>query len=97
MKKIAVIGSSGGNLYYLGGKDPDSLLAELLLQFDAAGMECASLQFIAAKASMDSGKEDTHAELYAWDENGNIKEGAVELTEADREVFDYFVASLKAK
>ena len=33
----------------------------------------------------------------AWDENGNIKEGAVELTEADREVFDYFVASLKAK
>ncbi|MBQ3428575.1 MAG: hypothetical protein IJH28_02225 [Mogibacterium sp.] len=33
----------------------------------------------------------------AWDADGNIKEGAVELTEADREVFDNFVASLKAK
>ncbi|WP_368658079.1 hypothetical protein AB3Z07_24810 [Metabacillus halosaccharovorans] len=48
-KKVAILGSSGGNLYSLGGKDPEKLLGELLLQLEAAGMECGSLQFIAAK------------------------------------------------
>ncbi|WP_462410655.1 PTS sugar transporter [Neobacillus sp. Marseille-QA0830] len=66
-KRIAILGSSGGNLFYLGGKDPEKLLDELLLQIEAAGMACGSLQFIAAKASMDNIKEDTLAELYAWD------------------------------
>jgi fructose-specific phosphotransferase system IIC component len=68
-KKVAILGSSGGNLYYLGGKEPEKLLEELLLQIDAAGMVCGSLQFIAAKASMDSVKVDTPAELYSWDES----------------------------
>ena len=68
-KKVVILGSSGGNLYYLGGKEPEKLLEELLLQIDAAGMVCGSLQFIAAKASMDSVKEDTPAELYSWDES----------------------------
>ncbi|MFS0777637.1 PTS sugar transporter [Neobacillus sp. 3P2-tot-E-2] len=68
-KKVAILGSSGGNLFYLGGKEPEKLLEELLLQIDAAGMVCGSLQFIAAKASMDSVKEDTTAELYSWDDS----------------------------
>ncbi|WP_121613572.1 PTS sugar transporter [Mesobacillus foraminis] len=68
-KKIAILGSSGGNLYFLGGKEPDRLLDELLLQIQAAGMICTSLQFIAAKASMDSAKDDTPAELYSWNED----------------------------
>ncbi|TDL75321.1 PTS sugar transporter [Rhodococcus qingshengii] len=68
-KKVAILGSSGGNLYYLGGKEPEKLLEELLLQLDAAGMVCGSLQFIAAKASMDTVKDDTPAELYSWDES----------------------------
>jgi len=67
-KKVAIIASSGGNLFYLGGKDPAKLLDELLLQIKAAGMVCTSLQFIAAKASMDNIKDDTQAELYSWDE-----------------------------
>ena len=67
-QRIAILGSSGGNLFYLGGKDPGKLLDELLLQIEAAGMVCGSLQFIAAKASMDNIKEDTLAELYSWDE-----------------------------
>ena len=67
-KNVAILGSSGGNLFYLGGKDPEKLLDELLLQIDAAGMVCTSLQFIAAKASMDTIKDDTMAALYAWDE-----------------------------
>jgi fructose-specific phosphotransferase system IIC component len=68
-KKVAILGSSGGNLYYLGGKEPEKLLEELLLQIEAAGMECGSLQFIAAKASMDAIKNDTRAVLYSWDES----------------------------
>nr|WP_263327042.1 PTS sugar transporter [Neobacillus sp. Marseille-Q6967] len=68
-KKVAILGSSGGNLYYLGGKEPEKLLEELLLQIDAAGMECGALQFIAAKASMDTVKENTPAELYSWNES----------------------------
>ncbi|OLS40850.1 PTS sugar transporter [Bacillus sp. MRMR6] len=68
-KKVAILGSSGGNLYYLGGKEPEKLLEELLLQIEAAGMECGSLQFIAAKASMDAIKKDTRAVLYSWDES----------------------------
>jgi fructose-specific phosphotransferase system IIC component len=67
-KKVAILGSSGGNLFYLGGKDPEKLLNELLLQVESAGMLCTSLQFIAAKASMDTAKNDTRAELYSWDE-----------------------------
>jgi fructose-specific phosphotransferase system IIC component len=67
-KKVAILGSSGGNLFYLGGKEPEKLLEELLLQIDAAGMVCGSLQFIAAKASMDSVKQDTPAELFSWDD-----------------------------
>jgi fructose-specific phosphotransferase system IIC component len=74
-KKVAIIGSSGGNLYYLGGKEPEKLLEELLLQIEAAGMECGSLQFIAAKASMDAIKNDTRAVLYSWDES--TKEPAI--------------------
>ena len=53
-KKVAILGSSGGNLFYLGGKDPEKLLNELLLQVESAGMLCTSLQFIAAKASSEN-------------------------------------------
>jgi fructose-specific phosphotransferase system IIC component len=66
-KKVAIIGSSGGNLYSLGGKEPEKLLEELLLQIEAVGIVCESLQFIAAKGSMDSVKETTEAKLYGWD------------------------------
>jgi hypothetical protein len=42
-KKVAILGSSGGNLFYLGGKEPEKLLEELLLQIEAAGMVCGAL------------------------------------------------------
>ena len=53
MKKIAIIGSSGGNLYNLGGAEPEKLLQEIYQQCEAAGVEVAAVQFIAAEASMD--------------------------------------------
>lgn len=94
-KKVAILGSSGGNLYSLGGKDPEKLLGELLLQLEAAGLECGSLQFIAAKGSMDSVKETTEAALYGWDEDssepyikleGTLKEVNKEAIKTDLEI-----------
>lgn len=94
-KKVAILGSSGGNLYSLGGKEPDKLLGELLLQLEAAGMECGSLQFIAAKGSMDSVKESTEAILYGWDRHsskpyikleGTLKEINEEAVKTDLEI-----------
>ncbi len=66
MKRIAVIGSSGGNLYNLGGKDPDKLVGEIAAQCNSAGMELGAVQFIAASESMDTAKETTSAVLYGW-------------------------------
>lgn len=65
-RKIAIIGSSGGNLYSLGGKDPKSLLGEIVKQVDAAGMEVAAIQFIGAEASMDFAKKNTAAHMWGW-------------------------------
>ncbi|HWR62656.1 MAG TPA: PTS sugar transporter [Clostridia bacterium] len=65
-KKIAILGSSGGNLYNLGGKDPKNLLGETVQQIKAAGMEVGAIQFIAAEASMDFVKPTTPAHLWVW-------------------------------
>ncbi|MCM3567611.1 PTS sugar transporter [Neobacillus mesonae] len=96
-KKIAILGSSGGNLFFLGGKDPKKLLEELLLQIGAANMVCSSLQFIAAEASMDSIKDSTMAKLFSWDETARkptvIKEGTItEVNEAAAQL-DKVIAS----
>jgi len=64
MKKIAIIGSSGGNLYNLGGADPEKLLREIYVQCASAGFEVAAVQFIAAEASMDKAKPTTPAAVY---------------------------------
>lgn len=66
-KRIAILGSSGGNLYNLGGKDPQILLGETVQQIKAAGMEVAAIQFIAANASMDQAKSTTKADLWSGD------------------------------
>lgn len=65
MKKIAIIGSSGGNLYNLGGATPEKLLAEIYAQCDALDIQIAGVQFIAAQASMDGINPNTPAALYA--------------------------------
>jgi len=73
MKKIAIIGSSGGNLYNLGGSFPEKLLAEISVQCDAAGFEVAAVQFIAAEASMDGVKLTTPASLYSLSDGRGTK------------------------
>ncbi len=63
-KQLAIIGSSGGNLYNLGGKDPQKLLGEIFVQARQAGMEIAAIQFIGAGATMDNIKGSATASLY---------------------------------
>lgn len=65
MKKIAVIGSSGGNLYRQGGDNPKAMLREIKVQADSAGMELAFVQFIGTNGSMDNISKDAPAKLYS--------------------------------
>ncbi|MDR2143633.1 MAG: hypothetical protein LBP29_04605 [Treponema sp.] len=70
MKRAAIIGSSGGNLFNLGGKTPRALLGELKKQLEAAGIEITHVQFIAAGQSMDGIREDASAAL--WTVEGGV-------------------------
>ncbi len=64
MKRIAILGSSGGNLFSLGGAEPEKLLQEIFIQTEAAGIAVEALQFIAATTSMDMAKVSTPTSLY---------------------------------
>lgn len=64
---VAILGSSGGNLFNLGGRDPQKLLNEILVQSQSAGIEITAIQFIGAMESMDVAKDKTEAALYYWD------------------------------
>ncbi|MBY7142233.1 PTS sugar transporter [Virgibacillus sp. NKC19-3] len=85
-KRIAILGSSGGNLYNLGGKDPDSLLGEIVQQANKADIQVARIQFIAASASMDKVSNSTDASLYEWDETAGvaIREKSASLEEINQ-------------
>lgn len=74
MKKLAILGSSGGNLYRQGGADPYKMLEEMFVQSSSAGFEIAAIQFIGAKSSMDGISMDGKAQLFTLDEDGKIKE-----------------------
>ena len=65
MKKIAVIGSSGGNLYRQGGDNPKAMLKEIKVQAESAGMELAYVQFIGINGSMDGADDTAPAKLYS--------------------------------
>lgn len=70
-KHIAVIGSSGGNLYNQGGSDPKAMMKEIFTQADSAGIEVSFIQFIGAEATMDNISMDTKARLYTL-EGGQV-------------------------
>lgn len=74
MKKIAIIGSSGGNLYMQGGNDPQTLLKEIFTQAGSAGMEVAFVEFIGASRSMDNIPKDAPARLFTL-ESGSVAAG----------------------
>lgn len=63
-KQIAVIGSSGGNLYNQGGNNVDALMKEIFTQAESAGMEIAYIQFVGTTGSMDTVSKAAPAVLY---------------------------------
>lgn len=64
MKKLAVVGSSGGNLYKQGGKNPKRMMREIFVQANSAGIEVAFVQFIGTTRYMDNSSMDAKAKLY---------------------------------
>lgn len=75
MKKIAVIGSSGGNLRSQGGADPQKMMAEIFAQAKAAGIEVSAVQFILTEGSLDKVSMDMTATLFSLDEMGQLITG----------------------
>ena len=65
-KKIAFIGSSGGNLYKQGGNDLPAMMKELCRQTKAADMEIVFVQYVLASGSLDNVGPDSPATLFTW-------------------------------
>ncbi|WP_193312867.1 PTS sugar transporter [Georgenia subflava] len=63
-RRLAVVGSSGGNLYSHGGDDPVAMVEQIRRQAAAAGFEVTAVQLVAAAASLDAARPDTTATLY---------------------------------
>lgn len=72
MKHLAVIGSSGGNLYNQGGSDPKKMLEEVFTQADSAGIEVSYVQFVGTSASMDNISMDAKARLWTLLEKNEL-------------------------
>lgn len=85
MPSVVILGSSGGNLYNLGGDNPKALLSNIFVQAKAAGIEIADVQFVAAQASMDRIKETTPAALYRMVDGEAQRVFSGELGEVNRE------------
>lgn len=65
-KKIAFIGSSGGNLYKQGGNNLPAMMKEICGQTKAADMEITFVQYVLASGSLDNVGPDSPAILYTW-------------------------------
>ncbi|TVR05546.1 MAG: PTS sugar transporter [Spirochaetaceae bacterium] len=95
-KRIAVLGSSGGNLYNIGGSDPRGLIGEIAAQAGSVGIELGAVQFVAARSSMDQAKTSTQASLLSWSadlrELVMVQEGTLEQVNARARDMDAEIA-----
>lgn len=97
MKKIAVIGSSGGNLYNQGGSDPKKMMNEIFVQADSAGIEVAYVQFIGTNTTMDNISANSAARLWTLTGKGEIgcgEEAPLSLINKEAEKNDEELAEL---
>lgn len=100
MKRIAIVGSSGGNLYMQGGNDPMLLLGEIFTQALSAGIEIAFVEFIGATRSMDGISQESPARLYLLDGSGDTACGLqkpLREVNADARMEDARLAALIAE
>lgn len=63
-KQVVILGSSGGNLYGIGGSQPEGLLEEIVRQCNAAEIQVAAIQFVATDRSMDRIDGNASARLF---------------------------------
>lgn len=84
MKKLAIIGSSGGNLHGLGGNQPEKLLSEIITQASSCGIEVSDIVFVAAAESMDSIKQTTDSALFTIVDGEIAKSDALPLKETNK-------------
>ena len=89
MKQLAVLGSSGGNLYNQGGNDPYGMMKEIFTQAGSAEIEVAFIQFVGTTGSMDTINMDAKAKLYTLGADGALSESEektlAEINEMARE------------
>lgn len=71
MKKVGIIGSSGGNLYNLGGKDPKKMIEEIQIQIAAAGLILEDVEFVASSSTMDNKNNEVSAKFCYWDKKND--------------------------
>lgn len=64
MKRVAIVGSSGGHLFVLGGSDPKGLLTEIVKQANSANIQVEDVVFVAATKSLDHVSSDVPASLW---------------------------------
>ncbi|HNY84531.1 MAG TPA: hypothetical protein PKK82_06685 [Anaerolineaceae bacterium] len=99
MKKIAIIGSSGGHLFVLGGQDPKGLLDEIVRQAQAGGMEVSDIAFVAASSSLDHVTDKTTAALWTQTPAGPEAGQPMSLADANQaalEESDRIAAAIEA-
>ena len=72
MKQLAVVGSSGGNLYNQGGSDPKKMMEEIFTQAESAGIEVAYVQFIGTNTTMDNISLEAKARLWTLDGKNSV-------------------------
>ncbi len=85
MKKIAIVGSSGGNLYMQGGNNPNALLKEIMTQAESAGIEVGFVEFIGASRTMDNIPADAPAALYSLSDGAVVTGEQKPLTEVNKD------------
>lgn len=94
MKKIAILGSSGGNLYNQGGNDPQGMMNEIFVQADSIDVSVRYIQFIGTSSSMDGISMEAKARLFTLSgeknlvasEDKTLKDINVMANETDKEL-----------
>lgn len=89
LKRLALIGSSGGNFYRLGGSDPEQMLTDLIQSFQSTDFELANLLFVAADQSLDKKQEAVTATLYIYENNQLKKVGQGSLHAINQQAARY--------
>ncbi len=99
IKKIALVGSSGGNLFNQGGNEPWVMIRELHRQADSVDIGIIAVSYVSADRSMDGSNKSTRAELYSLQNgqftkvaDGRLEEVNDEALQEDTAIADQIIA-----